>query len=256
MFNKIPCKFVSKFYFSVQKDFTSLSFVTEFPYTYEGEYFSEGAYLLTGISATDAILKQTENMPDKNFERPVGWSTWDYYFRGVSDECIKENTDFIFNDKELKKHIEYISIDDGWNQADGDWFEGGRIKKGLKSTAEYINSKGFKAGIWTAPVRVDMLSGSAMRTLYPALVKNQYGDPLVYDAMYVLDPTHPIGEKFIRDIYTPLKEDGFEFYKIDFLDYITHSDYFYDKKAGHYDVLRHLLSLVRKCVGENAHIMG
>lgn len=256
MINVIPSKFFSAFTFSVKGNKTEVGFVTDFPYTYEGEYFSETARLYIGMSTTDAMSLDTNDMPNRNFERPIGWSTWDYYFRDVSDECIKENTDFIYNDKELKSYVKYIAIDDGWEQVEGDWFEGGRIKSGLKATAEYIKSKGFEPGIWTAPVRVDMLSGNAMRRLKPALVKNDYGDPHIYDAMYVLDPTHPQAENFIKDIYTYLKSCGFTFYKIDFLDYITNSDYFYDKTAGHYDVLRKLLAMVRECVGKDAHVMG
>ena len=254
--NEIPSKFYSEFLYSTRADKTKVEFATEFPYTYEGEYCSENAYLFLGIPATEAIEKSVENINEVPFEHPVGWSTWDYYFRDVSDECIKENVEFISNDKYLKENIKYIAIDDGWNQTDGDWIEGGRIKAGLKETVDYIKEKGFLAGIWTAPVRVEMLSGSAMRRIYPALIKNDYGDPLVYDAMYVLDPTHPIGERFILDIYERLSKCGFDFYKIDFLDYILHGDYFYDKYAGHYDVLRKLLALIRGCIGDDAHMMG
>lgn len=256
MINEIPSKFYSEFTFAVKNNKTEVGFATDFPYTFEGDYRTETAFIYTKESASVQVEKSMADHSCEDFERPVGWSTWDYYFRGVSDECIKENTDFIFNDKDLKESIKYIAIDDGWNQADGDWMEGGRLKSGLKGAVEYIKEKGFKAGIWTAPVRVDMLAGSAMRNLNPALIKNEYGDPLVYDAMYVLDPTHPVGEQFVRDIYNNLAKLNFDFYKIDFLDYIIHSDRFYDKQAGHYDVLRKLLTIIRECVGQDKHIMG
>ena len=256
LINVIPSKFYSAFVFKEKNGVLEVGFATDFPYSYTGEYKTETACIYTGENAVKAIEKSTENIVEENFERPIGWSTWDYYFRDVSDECIEENVEFISNDKELKEQIKYIAIDDGWHQTDGDWFEGNRIKKGLKATVDYIHGKGYKAGIWTAPVRVEMLSGSAMRRIYPALVKNSFGDPLVYDAMYVLDPTHPIGESFVRDIYLNLAKNKFDFYKIDFLDYLVHSDYFYDENAGHYDVLRKLLSIIRECVGKDAHLMG
>ena len=256
LINVIPSKFYSSFVFKEKNGVLEVGFATDFPFTYMGEYQTEAACIYAGLNAVKAIEKSTENITEENFEKPIGWSTWDYYFRDVSDDCIEENVEFISNDKELKEQIKYIAIDDGWHQTDGDWFEGGRIKKGLQATVKYIHSKGYKAGIWTAPVRVEMLSGNAMRRIYPALVKNSFGDPLVYDAMYVLDPTHPVGESFIRDIYLNLAKNKFDFYKIDFLDYLVHSDYFYDQNAGHYDVLRKLLSVIRECVGKDAHLMG
>ena len=256
LINEIPSKFYSAYIFKEKDGVLEVGFATDFPFTYTGEYKTETTCVYAGLSAVKAIEKSTESIAEENFEKPIGWSTWDYYFRDVSDECIRENLEFISNDEYLKEQIKYIAIDDGWHQTDGDWFEGGRIKSGLKSTVEYIHENGYKAGIWTAPVRVEMLSGSAMRKIYPALVRNSFGDPLVYDAMYVLDPTHPIGEQFVRDIYLNLAKNNFDFYKIDFLDYLVHSDYFYDQDAGHYDVLRKLLSMIRECVGKDAHLMG
>ena len=87
------------------------------------------------------------------------------------------------------------------------------------------------------------------------LIRNKLGDPQMDEEFYILDPTHPDGEKFIREIYTYLKEKGFGFYKIDFISNMLFAESFYDKNAGPYDALRKLLGTIRECVGDG-HIMG
>ena len=91
---------------------------------------------------------------------------------------------------------------------------------------------------------------------YEFLLKNEFGDPLIFDSCYVLDPTHPDGEKFLRETYTYLKECGFSFYKLDFVSYLLEGETFYDKNAGPYDAIRKMLSIIRECVGNESHIMG
>jgi hypothetical protein len=49
------------------------------------------------------------------------------------------------------------------------------------------------------------------------LIKNEYGDPLMVDGRYTLDPTHPESKEYLKELYTRLYNDGYRFFKIDFL---------------------------------------
>lgn len=202
-------------------------------------------------------LTSIYNSYDKNhlFEKPIGWSSWDYYFTSVTPEVIRENLTVIEQNLDLKKHIQYIVIDDGWQQREGDWYPGGRFKDGLEPVVKLITDKGFRAGIWTAPVRMHYLSATVMRN-YDFLLKNEEGQYIMDEDMYIVDPTHPNAKKYLESIFKPLKKAGFTFFKIDFVRILLKQTNFYDKTATPYDALRLLFKYIRSFVGEDSHIMG
>ena len=181
--------------------------------------------------------------------------TWDYYFTSADENDVKENVEVILSDERLRKKVKYIALDDGWQQREGDWREGIRFPSGLKNLVSYVRERGFEAGIWIAPTRLHYLSGTVMRN-YDFLIRNAIGDPIIDVDMYVLDPTHPSGEAFLRKTFTYLASCGFTFYKLDFISNMLKCDFFYDKNAGPYDALRRLVKIVRECVPEGSHVMG
>ena len=250
--NALPCKFNAHFFYGKKGGYIYVDFVTEYPATYNGAFRTEK--LFVSRKEPIAALKEFIKEDKHDFEKPVGWSTWDYYFTDINEDCVRENTDFIANDKVLSKTVKYIAIDDGWEHREGDWKEGATFPNGLKKTAGYITKKGFKAGIWVCPVRLNTLCATVMRR-NAFLVRNEYGDPVIYDGFYVLDPTHPDGEKYLRETFTYLKSCGFAFYKIDFIGHLLAGERFYDVSAGPYDAIRRLLTIIRECVG-NSHILG
>ncbi len=250
--NVLPSKFNSNI---IYKD-GMVYLETIIPYSYEGEVLSEEFMVSGNIPYNEALLYNAEKCScDKQWEDVIGWGSWDYYFTSIDEDAVKENVDFIHKDALLSKKVKYIAIDDGWQQREGDWREGIRFPNGLSKTVDYIKEKGYRAGIWTAPTRLHYLCATVMRR-NAFLIKDQYGDPFTDEEFYVADPTHPEGEKYLREIYTYLKSCGFEHYKIDFVSNMLKCDRFYDKTAGHFDALRKLFSIIRECVGEESHIMG
>lgn len=250
--NVLPSKFDSNIKF---KD-GMVYLETIIPYSYEGEVLSEEFIVSGNMPYKEALLYNAEKCScDKQWEDVIGWGSWDYYCTSIDEDAVKENVDFICNDAFLLKKVKYIAIDDGWQQREGDWKEGIRFPSGLSKTVNYIKEKGYRAGIWTAPTRLHYLCATVMRR-NAFLIRDQYGDPIMDEEFYVTDPTHPEGEKYLREIYTYLKSCGFEHYKIDFVSNMLKCDRFYDKTAGHYDALRKLFSIIRECVGEESHIMG
>ena len=250
----------SKFYTEISyeniKKGVLFNIITNIPYTYEGVIESESWTVYSNISTVDALKENVKEIPlTDDFSKPIGWSTWDYYATSATEDDVKENVDFIANNPCLKDKVKYIAIDDGWEQREGDWVSGMRYPSGLKSTVDYIKSKGFEAGIWISPTRLHMQSATVCRR-HDFLIRKEHGDPIMDFDMYILDPTHPDGESFLRDTFKYLKDAGFTFYKLDFVNFLLKCDRFYDKTAGHYDVLRRLFQIARECVGEESHIMG
>ena len=253
--NSVPARFDSNIRF-YKGEIKKVETETVIPYSFEGSFKTEKFIISPYTDYVSALKYCAESCAvKKEWEDVIGWGSWDYYYTSIDEAAVKENTDFIENDEFLSSKIKYIAIDDGWQQAKGDWQEGCRFRNGLKYTADYIRKKGFEAGIWTAPTQLNTMCGTVMRR-NSFLVKNSYGDPFIWDGCYVLDPTHPDGEKFLRETFTYLKDCGFTFYKIDFIGNIIHCDRFYDSGCGHFDALKRLIEIVRDCVGSESHIMG
>ncbi len=255
MCNELPCRFASSI--AIERDGETAKFAadTVFPDSFEGEKESETWQIFSGMAYPEAF-RRAAGEKKKDLPAPTGWSTWDYYFTSATEEDVARQASFLAENGEIGGKLKYIALDDGWQQREGDWLCGARYPHGLKHTADRIRACGFEAGIWVAPTRLHILSGTVMRR-NDFLVRDEYGDPVTDEDMYVLDPTHPDGEAFLRETFTRLASYGFTFYKLDFLANLLYSARrFYDRQAGPYDALRRLIDIVRECVPEGSHIMG
>lgn len=254
---KLPSKYKSLMEIEKTDTEICLAATVYIPRSFDGSVFCDEWVISSGMSTKAAFEGNADRYATgETYPAPVGWSSWDYYFTSVTEDDVKENVDFIAADKELSGKIKYIAIDDGWQQREGDWKSGARFPSGLKEMVKYINEKGFEAGIWVAPTRLHYLCGTVMRR-HDFLVRDELGDPIHDEDMYVLDPTHPDGERFLRETFTYLADCGFKFYKLDFIsNLVRRAESFYDNKAGHYDALKKLISIVRSVVPEGSHIMG
>ena len=253
---QLPAKFRSGILLEREASVLRVQAFTEVPLTYTGEICCQTWRLYRNHDPA-AVLKAaaTDFGTDKPFQKPVGWSTWDYYFTSATEDDVKKNVDFIAADPVLRKKVRYIALDDGWQQREGDWRAGIRYPSGLKSLVDYIRSQGMEAGIWVAPTRLHNLCGTVMRR-HDFLVRDGYGDPVMDEDMFVLDPTHPDGEAFLRETFSYLADCGFTFYKLDFIANLLTARRFYDRNAGPFDALRRLFTIVRETVPQGSHLMG
>ena len=83
----------------------------------------------------------------------MGWSSWNTYRVKISSEIIKQSADAMVEKGLDKVGYQYINIDDGFF---GGRDEDGRLlshpekfPNGMKEVADYIHSKGLKAGIYS-----------------------------------------------------------------------------------------------------------
>ncbi|MGQ1927953.1 alpha-galactosidase [Ornithobacterium rhinotracheale] len=83
----------------------------------------------------------------------MGWASWNNYRNHISDSIIKRQTDYLVKLGLNKIGYQYINIDDGFfdgRNPDGSLnLNKERFPNGLKPIAEYIHSKGLKAGIYS-----------------------------------------------------------------------------------------------------------
>ncbi len=82
----------------------------------------------------------------------MGWASWNNFRIDINEKLIKEQTDALVNKGLKDVGYSYINIDDGFfggrNEKGEMLFHPKRFPNGIKVLADYIHSKGLKAGIY------------------------------------------------------------------------------------------------------------
>ncbi len=151
-------------------------------------------HLALTLLASTALTMQAQNGPT------MGWSSWNTYGVNINDALIRKQADAMVSKGLKRVGFDHINIDDGFfggrNEETGELLiHPTRFPNGLKPVADYIHSKGLKAGIY---------SDAGANTC-----GNMYnGDVLsVNVGFYNYDQ---------RDADFYFKECGFDFVKVDF----------------------------------------
>jgi len=146
---------------------------------------------------------------------PMVWSSWTSYYEDVTEKDVLRNADWLAEN--LKPYgFQYVQLDDGYDRRpEGHaWIQNWdteRFPHGPKWLTDYIRAEGLKAGLWLVP-----------NTYAPAL--KEHPDWYLYDkqgrvlldyATPALDPTNPHVLNFVKDLFTKLDNDGFDYFKFD-----------------------------------------
>ena len=83
----------------------------------------------------------------------MGWSSWNTYGLGISEQLIKEQADAMVATGLKDAGYQFINIDDGfWNGRDDDGtliINTAKFPNGMRVVSDYIHSLGLKAGIYS-----------------------------------------------------------------------------------------------------------
>ena len=201
-----------------------------------------------------------ERMKARPSQPFTGWCTW-YYFYGENTE--KDVLKCVRKAKELALPLEYILVDDGYQQAIGDWLEVKRDKfpSGMKYLAEKIKEAGFKPGLWVAPFAA--AQDSRLLAEHPDWVlKDKSGEPvLAWEhwgiPCYGLDLSLPQVQDWLRELFGILHRDwGYEFFKLDFLFAGAMLGQRHNPRLTRAEALRRGLEVIRESVGDEVYILG
>lgn len=117
--------------------------------------------------------------------------------------------------------FDVMQIDDGWQQAIGDWDANERFPDGMAALAHTIHALGFRAGLWLAPFIAH--ESSRLFAEHPNwFVQDENGTPVVAGnnwggAFYALDTTHPDAQEWLRETFQRVAAWGYDYLKLDFL---------------------------------------
>lgn len=152
--------------------------------------------------------------------REAGWNSWYELWDGVDEAAVRANA--VLARGLLAPHLPEgaaplrIVIDDGWQEAWGDWRPNAKFPSGLAGLAADLRADGFTVGVWLAPLLVDLKTSLA--TDHPDWLVGgaTYNHPS-HGTMGVLDVTHPAALAHLKAVIAGLVADGLDLLKIDFL---------------------------------------
>ncbi|MFG2005578.1 glycoside hydrolase family 36 protein [Spirillospora sp. NPDC048911] len=180
---------------------------------------------------------------------PTVWCSWYHYFGGVTAGDVIENVAAIA-DRELP--VDVVQIDDGWQAEIGDWLDYSGPFAGLPALAGRIRDAGHRCGVWVAP----FLAGerSALARDHPGWLMGDAGWNW-HQGLRALDVTHPGAEAYLREVFTRLRELGFDYFKLDFL-YAGALDGPRFADVPGLAAYRHGLDVIREATGSGAYLLG
>ncbi|KAI9261661.1 glycoside hydrolase superfamily [Phascolomyces articulosus] len=150
----------------------------------------------------------------------TGWTSWyNYYERVTEADVIKSLQGFIYH----KYPIDVFQIDDGYQQAIGDWLDinTDKFPRGMHYLSNMIEEAGFIPGLWVAPFAVGFKS-RIVKEHPDWLIKNKDGSNLVagpnWGGFYALDMYHPEARGYLRHVFDTILHDwGYKLLKLDFI---------------------------------------
>jgi hypothetical protein len=145
----------------------------------------------------------------------IGWNTWEAYKGAIREDDVIENVNAISAIPWMRERVRYITVDDGWQRALGDWFANDRFPSGMDRLALQVRDKGFVPGIWTAPFHAAV--NSQLAKDHPNWLLVDADGPIQCEGRFILDPTHPGVYGYLFELYQRLTSWGFGYFKTDFL---------------------------------------
>lgn len=179
-----------------------------------------------------------------NGDVPIGYNNW-YALRAKDPLTTMYNiVDYV--DKNLKSFgYKYVNLD------------ATSLTNSEKQTfANYCHSKGLKAGGYTCPFIVweSMMNSIIPGTSYyyrDAILKDSNNNKLTWylgTGAYVLDATHPAGIAAITQFIQDFIDEGFDFIKLDFIDYGMQEGSHYDSTKNGMQSFRSGMALIKQLV--------
>ncbi len=144
------------------------------------------------------------------------YNTWNPFRINIHDKLIRELADNLEN-----TGVEYLIIDDGWQDHNGDWnVNTEKFPDGLKPVTDYIREKGMKPGLWIS-LTIAEKESEAFNKYRHLAVKDLEGNPanlhgwsnnLDILTMNIASPWYDYIKEKMRQL---VLQYGIEYFKID-----------------------------------------
>lgn len=223
---------------------------------FEGKAFDSECELMSFavISGSyDAVFDkyfELLQIPKPRAKRACGYTTWYNYYGNVTENIVKRDLESI---SKSGVEIDFFQIDDGYQNAIGDWLitDKNKFPSGMKAVANQIHKSGMKAGLWLAP-----FAGVKKSRLFKEhsdwFIKDKNGKPYItgpnWGTFYALDIYNEEARGYIRSVFdTVLNSWGYDLVKLDFL-YASAVLPIHGKTRG--EIMCDAMDLLRECCGD------
>lgn len=148
-----------------------------------------------------------------------GYTSWYRHYQDIDEAKILND---LKGFEEAKMDFNVFQIDDGYQQAVGDWLNIDKRKfpNGLEKIASRINKNNYTAGLWVAPFVAEAKSDLyKIHKDWFALDKNKepFRAGSNWSGFYILDIYNPEVRNYLKEVFTHYKQMGFKLFKLDFL---------------------------------------
>ena len=148
-----------------------------------------------------------------------GYSSWYNRYQDISEKSIMDD---LVGCAKVMRGGDLFQIDDGWERFVGDWLECDNVKfpNGMKSAADAIHQKGYKAGLWLAPFVAQ--KGSKLIEEHPDWLLKINAEPWScgsnWGGFYSLNIDDPEVVEYVEKVFKRVFDEwGFDLVKLDFL---------------------------------------
>lgn len=165
----------------------------------------------------DAWFRAMKLQP-RTRKKLAGYSSWYNRYEKIDQAAILSD---LSGCRTLLQAGDLFQIDDGWEQAVGDWEPDGRkFPDGMKALADRAHEAGFLAGLWLAPFGCQ--ESSRIFREHPDWMVQKDGQPYRsgcnWGGFYSLDIDNPEAVRYLEAVFDRvLNEWGFDLVKLDFL---------------------------------------
>lgn len=183
-------------------------------------------------------------------KRRTGYTTWYNYYGNINETVVLRDLNSI---SKLDTKIDCFQIDDGYQNAIGDWLDTDKRKfpSGMKNLAESIHKNNMLVGLWLAP-----FAGTKASKLYKEhkdwFIKDENGKPYKtghnWGGFYSLDIYNPDARAYLKHVFDVVLNDwGYDLVKLDFL-YGACVLPLHNKSRG--EIMCDAMDFLRECCGE------
>ncbi|MBO4622946.1 MAG: alpha-galactosidase [Bacilli bacterium] len=148
-----------------------------------------------------------------------GYTSWYRHYQNIDEAKINND---LKGFEESKIDFNVFQIDDGYQQAVGDWLKIDKRKfpNGLEKIASRINKDNLTAGIWLAPFVAETTS-DIYKLHKDWFCLDKKGHPLRaggnWSGFYCLDVYNKDVREYLTKVFRHFQLMGFKFFKLDFL---------------------------------------
>jgi alpha-galactosidase len=183
------------------------------------------------------------------------WCSWYAYHEDIDQDTLRADLARV-----ASLPFDVFQVDDGWEQAVGDWQPNGKFPAGLADLAARAADAGLRPGLWLAPFIARPVSRLAREKAH-LLLADEAGRPVPagYNwggAYYGLDMTLPEAQDHVRSTISAVTSWGFRYLKLDFVNAAAIPAARHDPGRGRELVYREAMQLIRDAAGPDVYLLG